>query len=158
VPDPARFARAVLELRVRYAETDKFGIVHHSCYVPWFESGRIELLRQLGADYKDVEAKGLAFPLTELVFRYHAPARLDETLRIETVFLGLDRFRVTFGCKIVGPGERLLSRAYSVHALVDTAMSVREIPPDLVAVVGPNLAPGDYLGKRFGPRAGPRAV
>lgn len=147
------FAKALLTLRVRYAETDKFGIVHHSCYVPWFESGRIELLRGLGADYKEVEAKGLAFPLTELVFRYHAPARLDEVLRVETVFLGLDRFRVTFGCRIHGPEDRLLSRAYSVHALVDTGMNVREIPPELAAVVAPNLAPPDYLGRRFGPRS-----
>ena len=51
-------------LRVRYAETDQAGMVHHSAFLPWFEVGRVELLRNLGKPYQEFEAEGLSFPGT----------------------------------------------------------------------------------------------
>ena len=40
---------------MRYAETDQMGVVYHSNYVIWFEVGRVELMRQLGFTYRDME-------------------------------------------------------------------------------------------------------
>lgn len=139
------------ETRVRYAECDRFGIAHHSSYVPWFEQGRIELLRRLGHDYDHLEAEGLAYPLVELRFRYEAPVRLDEGLRVETGLLAVDRFRLTFAARLFARGDARIARAYSVHALVDRDMKVREIPGEFRDFVRAHLVPDGYLGRRFGP-------
>ena len=48
-------------IRVRYAETDQMGVVYHSNHFIWFEVGRVELLRQLGFSYRDMEAKDNCF-------------------------------------------------------------------------------------------------
>lgn len=152
-PDlPATFLRARVHTRVRYAETDRFGIAHHSSYVPWFEVGRVELLRLLGHDYDAFETAGWAFPLTEMHFRFDAPSRLDEPLVIETAILKVLRFRLTFAARILGEDETLRARAYSVHALVDRDMKVAEIPDELLELLEPRAAPADWLGRRFGPK------
>jgi len=71
-------------LRVRYAETDAMGIVHHSRYIPWFEVGRIHYLREIGIPYKQIEEMGYLFVITELGARYHMPARFDDVVTIRT--------------------------------------------------------------------------
>ena len=66
-------------LRVRYAETDQMGVVYHSNHFIWFEVGRVELLRQLGFSYRDMESKdGRFIAVAEAKCRYRAPVRYDE--------------------------------------------------------------------------------
>ena len=68
-------------LRVRYAETDRMGIVYHSNFVIWFEVGRVELLRQLGFQYSDMEQKDHChIPVVDLRVRYKAPAQYDDEI------------------------------------------------------------------------------
>src|ERR1700712_5146147 len=72
-------------LRVRYAETDQMGVVYHANYLVWFEVGRVELIRQLGLDYKSMEREeqtGIA--VVEAVCRYKFPARYDDELIVRT--------------------------------------------------------------------------
>ena len=45
-------------IRVRYAETDRMGLLHHANYLVYFEQARTELLRQHGLSYKDLEDQG----------------------------------------------------------------------------------------------------
>ncbi len=71
-------------LRVRYAETDAMGIVHHSRYIPWFEVGRVNFLREIGLPYKKIEEMGFLFVITDLGVRYHKPARFDDVVIIRT--------------------------------------------------------------------------
>ncbi len=143
--------QAVVRTRVRYSETDRFAIAHHSAYVPWFECGRVELLAQLGHPYHEFEARGLGFPLVELHFRYDAPLRLDDVFEIQAFMVAGDAFRLTFGCRMRTDDGKVRARAYSVHAMVDREMRVMEIPGDLQELVRANLAPPEALGKRFGP-------
>ena len=63
-------------MRVRYAETDQAGMAHHSAFLPWFEVGRVELLRALGKPYQEFEAEGLHFPVREAFCRYWVLNRL----------------------------------------------------------------------------------
>ena len=72
-------------VRVRYAETDQMGVVYHANYFVWFEVGRVELMRQRGLDYKQMEAEeGCGIAVVEATARYKAPARYDEELIVET--------------------------------------------------------------------------
>lgn len=73
-----------VSFRVRYAETDGMGVVHHSRYIPWMELGRTEFLRQYGFSYRDCEEAGFFFPLLSVSCRYHAPAKYDDLVTVET--------------------------------------------------------------------------
>jgi acyl-CoA thioester hydrolase len=72
-------------LRVRYAETDQAGVVYHSNYLVWFEVGRVELCRDRGFNYRDMEREEDAWlPVTEARVKYRTPARYDDELIIRT--------------------------------------------------------------------------
>jgi acyl-CoA thioester hydrolase len=72
-------------VRVRYAETDQMGVVHHANYLVWFEVGRVELMRALGIEYKRMEADDdCHIMVADAHCRYHHSARYDEVLRVRT--------------------------------------------------------------------------
>lgn len=70
--------------RVRYADTDKMGIVYNGNYARFFEIGRTELLRSIGLPYAELEKQGILLPVLSLHVEYLAPARYDDLLMIET--------------------------------------------------------------------------
>jgi len=74
-----------ITIRVRYAETDRMGLLHHSNYLVYFEQGRTELLRQQGLAYKDLEDQGFLLVLTKVQVRYRRPARYDDLLTLRTI-------------------------------------------------------------------------
>jgi acyl-CoA thioester hydrolase len=73
-----------ITIRVRYAETDRMGLLHHANYLVYFEQGRTELLRSSGLAYKDLEDQGILLVLTKMEVRYRSPARYDDVLRLRT--------------------------------------------------------------------------
>jgi len=72
------------ELRVRYAETDRMGIVYYANYLVWCEVGRVEFMRSLGGSYAELEAQGYGLAVAEATVRYLAPAKFDDPVRVET--------------------------------------------------------------------------
>src|ERR1700752_2536209 len=74
-------------LRVRYAETDRMGLLHHANYLVYFEQGRTELLRAQGLSYRDLEDQGFLLVLTKVQVRYRSPARYDDLLTLRTTVL-----------------------------------------------------------------------
>ena len=72
------------QLRVQYHETDQMGVVHHSNYIRWFESGRTEMIRKAGISYREMEDLGLLLPVVDVQVKYHKPARYDELITIYT--------------------------------------------------------------------------
>jgi acyl-CoA thioester hydrolase len=70
--------------RAGYAETDQMGVIHHAAYLIWFERARIELLRALGANYRELEERGVVLPVRAARLVFHRPARFDDELAIET--------------------------------------------------------------------------
>jgi acyl-CoA thioester hydrolase len=100
--------RPIARARVLYADTDRMGIVYHASYLRYLELARVELIRGAGLPYTDLEARGLALPLTEIAVRYVAPAEYDD---IMTIFVGLARLtrvRVEFDYRIVvSAGDRM---------------------------------------------------
>lgn len=71
-------------IRVRYADTDQMGFVYHGKYVEYFEVGRVELIRQLGISYKEIEARGIWMPVADLQLSFKRPAHYDELLSVHT--------------------------------------------------------------------------
>jgi acyl-CoA thioester hydrolase len=76
-----------ISFRVRYAEVDRMGYVHHGNYAAYFEMGRTELMREYGIVYKDLEDQGILLPLIELSVKYYVPALYDEELILTTKLL-----------------------------------------------------------------------
>lgn len=75
---------ATIEFRVRYAETDQMGVVYHANYLIWCEMGRTDLIRERFASYAEVERDGVMLAVSEASLRYHAAARYDDIIRVET--------------------------------------------------------------------------
>src|SRR5664280_950385 len=84
-------------IRVRYAETDAMGIVHHAVYPVWMELGRSDLLRKMGQGYSEWEAQGVFITVAELRVKYRAPARYDQQVSIRTWVKEAGRRKVVFG-------------------------------------------------------------
>lgn len=82
-------------VRVRYAETDAMGVVHHASYFVWLELTRVEWLKACGLDYKELERNGFFLPVVEANLKYHAPTFFDDEVRIK-LMLPQDIQRVRF--------------------------------------------------------------
>jgi acyl-CoA thioester hydrolase len=106
-------------LRVRYAETDQMSVVYHSNYLIWFEVGRVELLRQLGFSYLEMEQDGLNLPVVEARCRYKHPARYDDEITIRTWIAQMRTSLLRFEYEVVRKSDgRLLAEGESVHVVV----------------------------------------
>lgn len=102
------------ELRVRYQETDRMGVVYHANYLNWFEIGRTELIRELGLPYRTLEEQGLLLPVTEAAVSFRAPARYDDLVVVHTRIEELSGLRVSFASE-VRRGEELLASGGTKH-------------------------------------------
>lgn len=81
----------VWRTRVRYAETDQMGVVHHANYAVWFEAARSEFCRQRGIDYGQIERDGMLLPVLELKVRYLQPAHYEDEVEVLTRVLEIRR-------------------------------------------------------------------
>lgn len=117
-------------VRVRYAETDRMGVVYHSNYLIWFEVGRVEWLRQMGFSYREMEEKdGCAIAVVDVHCRYKAPARYDEELIIRTHLKNVRECMVHFGYEVVRASDTvLLAEGDTTHLVVGSDMKVKAIP------------------------------
>ena len=105
-------------VRVRFAETDAMGVAHHSSYVAWFESARVEMLRSLGTPYPDIRAKGFDFAVLELFANYRTSARFDDLVTVHTR-IGVVK-GATFQMQyLLCIGEDICALAATVHGVVD---------------------------------------
>ena len=109
-----------ITVRVRYAETDKMGVVYHANYFTWFEIGRCELLRAIGRSYREMEASGIGLPVIEAHCEYRSPAHYDDELVVKTRGTLLSRARVEFDYEISRPSDATINAVgRTVHAAVD---------------------------------------
>jgi acyl-CoA thioester hydrolase len=117
-------------LRVRYAETDQMGVVYHANYFVWFEVGRVELLRQLGFSYRDMEQNDQCFiAVVDARCRYKAPARYDDEIVVRTRLKNVRESLVHFGYELLRAGDGvLLAEGETTHIVTDSQMKTRAIP------------------------------
>jgi acyl-CoA thioester hydrolase len=106
-------------LRVRYAETDQMAVVYHSNYLIWFEVGRVELMRQLGFTYLEMEQDGINLPVVEVKCRYKHPARYDDEITIRTRVEQMRPSLLRFHYETVRKSDgQLLATGESTHVVV----------------------------------------
>lgn len=108
-------------LRVRYAETDAQGIVHHSVYFVWFELGRVELLRSRGTSYRDLEAQGYDIIVADVSARYRAPARFDDLVALHTMLTAVRSRTFAFSYEVRRGDGQLLVTGHSNHLVLERA-------------------------------------
>ena len=126
----ARTSRSTI--RVRYAETDQMGIAHHAEYFAWFEVGRTDLLRECGLPYRDLERRGLRFPVIGTEARFLRPAYYDDVLEVRTELDALSGARIAFRYEVHrdgAPGP--LATGRTEHAAVDGEGRPRRLPEDV---------------------------
>ena len=111
----------VLQLRVRYSETDQMGTFYNSRALEWFECGRTELMRRrLGLSYAQLEAKGVFLPLVEAHLEFQGGARYDDLLDVISTADLLGHARLRFDVQISqNAGHKPVVRGYTVHAFTD---------------------------------------
>ena len=117
-------------LRVRYAETDQMGVVYHSNHFIWFEIGRVELMRQLGFNYREMEARdGRYVAVVEAKCRYRAPAHYDDEILVRTRLLNVKESIIHFGYELVRAQDgTLIAEGETTHIVTDRDMKIAALP------------------------------
>ena len=111
--------QSVSRVRVRYAETDKMGVVYYANYFVWFEVGRTDLLRHAGWTYREMEREGFSLPVIEAHCEYHQSARYDDELEVQTSGERVSPVRIAFQYAVVRPSdETLVATGRTVHATI----------------------------------------
>lgn len=107
------------KIRIRYAETDKMGYVYYGNYASFYEVARNEMLRSTGITYKDLEDMGVMMPVTDLVCKYHQPARYDDLITIKVYIKERPMVRIQFEYEIYNQNGVLLNTGYTQLVFVD---------------------------------------
>jgi len=118
-----------IEVRVRYAEVDAMGVLHHSRYWVFFEMGRTELLRRAGVSYRDLEARGVFFVVAKCAARFLAPARYDDELVLSTRITRMGAARIDHAYELKRKADGVLvATAETTIACVDRTGQIIAIP------------------------------
>ncbi|HSK08698.1 MAG TPA: thioesterase family protein [Vicinamibacterales bacterium] len=122
---------SVARVRVRYAETDKMGVVYYANYLVWFEVGRCEWLRQGGFTYAGLEREGTVLPVIGAQCEYRRPAHYDDDIEVRTKASVVSPVRLRFDYEIWRAGGDLLAEGWTEHAAVDPEGRLRRLPAHL---------------------------
>jgi len=122
-------------IRVRYAETDQMKVVYHSNFIIWFEVGRVEMLRQLGFNYKDVELHDdCHFAVVDVRCRYKSPAYYDDELIIRTTLKNVRGSMLHFTYDVIRAADQtLLAEGESNHITVNSKFEKVTLPEKYAA-------------------------
>ena len=121
-----------IQVRVRYSETDQMGVVYHGNYVPYFEIGRVEWLRDKGISYKSMEESGIGLPIVNMNITYKKSAVYDELLTVHTVFKSQTSVKLEFDCAIYNESKELLTTAQFMLVFVSLKTGRPTAPPDYI--------------------------
>jgi acyl-CoA thioester hydrolase len=129
-------------LRVRYAETDRMGVVYYSNYLVWMEVGRVDLCRAMGFNYRDMENEdGIALAVAEAQCRYRSPAHFDDEVIVKTWVEDANPRIVVFGYEMrLAEDNRVLATGQTRHVCVNAAMQRTRLPRKYYPLFGLPLA------------------
>ena len=116
------------QIRVRYAETDRMGLLHHANYLVYFEQARTDLLRDEGKTYKDLEDAGYLLVITKVEVKYKSPAYYDDLLTIRTTVTRTSPVRLEHKYEVFGPAGKLLAEGASTLACVGRDGKIQAMP------------------------------
>jgi acyl-CoA thioester hydrolase len=124
--------RCDIDIRVRYAEVDAMGALHHSRYWVYFEMGRTELLRQGGVAYRDLESAGVFFVVARCRAKFQAPARYDDLLTLTTRLANMGQVKIDHAYELHRKSDGvLIATAETTLVCVDRSGQIIQIPDSI---------------------------
>lgn len=121
------------KFRVRYAETDQMGYVYYGNYAAFFEVGRVELLREMGLSYREMEEEGIILPVRDFTTRYYKPATYDEEIFLETRVEEMPSVRITFHYDLRNAKDELLTSSKITLVFADKSTGRPRPMPKVLA-------------------------
>ncbi len=120
---------------VKYYETDKMGITHHSNYIRWMEEARIDFFEQIGLSYSFLEAAGVFSPVISVECSFQAPTTFGDDVEIEVKVEEFKGVKLILSYRMTkrGSGETVAA-GRSEHCFVDKAgrlMILKRMYPEL---------------------------
>jgi acyl-CoA thioester hydrolase len=123
---------SITRIRVRYADTDRMGVVYYANYLVWFEVGRCEWLRSTGYSYDQLEADGTTLPVIEAHCEYRRPFRYDEEVEVRARATLKSPARVRFDYTLTAAGGTEVSASgWTEHCSIDPEGRPRRLPISL---------------------------
>lgn len=123
-------------IRVRFAETDKFGAAYHGAYFAWFEVGRTDWLRERGMTYVDLMARDIHLPVVSTTAKFLRPVPYDAHIDIATRVAQVTGVRLLFEYELREEGaDQVLTRATTEHAAVDSTGRPKRFPEDILRLL-----------------------
>ena len=120
---------ARIEVRVRYVETDKMGIAHHTHHFSWMEQARTELMRRNGLSYRELEQKGFMLPVREAFCRYRRGLPYDERVTVEAELLQIGGASLKIGYRMYRFSDNALAaEGYTLHPFTDSSGKIVKAP------------------------------
>jgi acyl-CoA thioester hydrolase len=121
-------------IRVRFAETDAMGIVHHSRYLPYLEETRVAYLRHLGHPYAEMRSEGIDYAVLECFVRYRSPLRFDDEVDVHLLLASASRtsFQMAY---LMTVDSDVMATAVTVHGCVTAAGRPTRLPAWLIGLV-----------------------
>ena len=126
-------------LRVRYAETDPMKYVYYGNYATYFEVARVELFRELGMPYEEIEQRGIWMPVSEFSIKYLKPALYDQNLEIHTYIRKIPGVRVEFEYEIYNASKQKITEAKTTLFFLDSKTNkIIKCPEFLMKLINEN--------------------
>ena len=116
-----------IQIRVRYAETDRMGLLHHANYLVYFEQARTELLRGRAASYKELEDQGYFLVVAKVEVKFKSPAHYDDLLTVRTTVVRTSPVRLEHKYEVMRDGT-LIAEGLTTLACVGRDGKLREMP------------------------------
>jgi len=127
-----------IQIRIAYADTDQMGMVYYANYLTFYERGRTELLRNIGLEYRVIEERGFFFPVIYAECNYHAPAKYDDLITVETRLSEITAASITCSYKITN-GDKILVTGKTKHPFVNKSLKPMRFPADIREILEKNL-------------------
>lgn len=129
-----------VQIRVRYKDTDKMGVVYHSNYIVFYEVARTELFRAMGLPYSELERRGVISPIIEVESRYLAPAYYDELITVRAMISEEPMARLNVTYEVLGEDGKLINTGKTVLGFVNTRnMHPCRVPEELAEKIREQL-------------------
>ncbi len=129
-----------VDIRIRYKDTDKMGVVYHSNYIVFYEVARTEMFRELGISYAELERQGIVMPILEVESKYRKPACYDDLITVRATVSELPMARLTVTYEIFNAEGRCINTGKTVLGFVNSElMRPCRAPKELVDIIAARL-------------------
>jgi acyl-CoA thioester hydrolase len=123
------------DIRIRYKDTDRMGVVYYGNYFTFFEIGRSEYMRELGFPYSRLESEGYSLVVTEASAKYHANVGYDSLIRVKTAITELRKVRLRFDYKVISENNVRLVSGHTIHACLNSDQKLVKIPHVMMRIM-----------------------